>query len=93
MTEPPTIKWPGKSVTEYTDWIYPPGLTLSDDQPGNYFHAKEASPGRFTPLYISQTGDLSERLCNHGQQDCVDARGATHVHANARKGSVGPVPS
>ena len=85
MSEPAPINWPGKSGRSYTYYIYPRGTQFTPEQPGNYIHAKETSPHKFSPVYIGQTKDLNERLSNHEKRECVNKHGATHVcvHINA----------
>ena len=52
---------------------------------GNYIFAKETSPKNWVPVYIGQTGDLSERFDNHHKMDCAKRNGATHIHAHTTK--------
>ena len=79
--ETPTINWPGESGKSYKYWIYPVGHSLKAAG-GNYIFAKETKPGYWTPIYIGQTGDLSERFDNHHKKDCIKREGATHIHAH-----------
>jgi predicted GIY-YIG superfamily endonuclease len=79
MAEPIYIDWDGKSGREYRYWIYEIGTTFSKN-PGNYIFAKEVKPLEWSPVYIGQTGDLSERLDNHHKMPCIKRRGATHIH-------------
>ena len=69
-TQAPTITWTGESGSNYKYWICPMG-TFFKEAPGNYIFAKETSPGRWTPIYIGQTGDLSERFDNHHKMPCI----------------------
>ena len=81
--QPPTIRWKGQSGTEYLYYIYSKDTTFNAGQPGNYVYAKEGPAGYFTPVYIGQTNDLNERLCNHEQEGCCNRNGATHVHVHS----------
>ncbi len=61
MADGPTIDWPGKSGNAYHYWIYPLPAAFEAD-PGNYVFARETKPARWTPIYVGETGDLSERF-------------------------------
>ena len=80
MTER-TINWSGKSGKEYKYWIYEIGTTF-DEVPANYIFAKETTQGNFSPIYIGQTSDLSERFDNHHKMPCIRREGATHICAH-----------
>lgn len=81
----PTIKWPGKSGTNYKYWIYDRKTTFKAVA-GNYIFAKEMKPGYWKPVYIGETSDLSSRFLNHHQNDCIDKNGATHIHVHSTAG-------
>lgn len=81
MSDPQTIIWTGQSGKTYTYFIHPIDTTFKE-APGNYIFAKESSPGRWTPVYIGQTKDLSDRLRDHEKEGCARRHGATHVHAH-----------
>jgi hypothetical protein len=81
MSDAPTIEWEGQSGTKYTYWIYPLGTTFKAE-PGNYIFAKESKPNSFSPIYIGETGDLSERFDSHHKQDCIDSNQASHIHVH-----------
>ena len=81
MVETPTIQWPGASGETYKYWIYSAGASLKAEG-GNYIFARETSPGQFTPVYIGETSDLSERFDDHHKADCINSAGATHIHAH-----------
>ncbi|MDA8001234.1 MAG: hypothetical protein MPL62_08085 [Alphaproteobacteria bacterium] len=34
------------------------------------------------PVYIGQTGDLSERFDHHHKMNCIRQHGATHMHVH-----------
>lgn len=84
MSTAPTINWTGLSGKTYTHHIYPIDTTFKEAS-GNYLYAKEVSPGHWTPLYIGQTKNLSDRLSNHEKEDCARRRGATHIHAHVNQ--------
>lgn len=81
----PTINWAGKSGRTYKYWIYPIGTDFKA-VPGNYIFTKEVSSGRYKPIYIGETGDLSERFDNHHKMPCVRTQGATHIHVHQSSG-------
>ena len=76
-----TIEWTGKSGLKYKYWIHSLNTTFKAE-PGNYIFAKEVEPGRFRPIYIGETADLSERFDNHHKMPCILRNGATHIHAH-----------
>jgi len=76
-----TITWTGASGKGYTYFIYPIG-TEFNAVPGNYIFAKETTPHTYAPIYIGQTGNLSERFDNHHKMPCIKRNGATHIHAH-----------
>jgi hypothetical protein len=80
-----TVDWPGASGRTYPYWVYalPPNFNAA---PGNYIFAKRNADGRWTPVYIGQTGDLSERFDFHHAMPCVIRNGATHIHAHRSGG-------
>jgi len=78
MTTEPTILWSGQSGKEYKYWISDLNSTFKQS-PGNYIFTKETQPGRFVPIYIGQTSNLSERLENHDHLPCIRRNGATHI--------------
>jgi len=83
MTDLGNITWRGKSGREYTFSIYKIGTTF-DAVPGNYVFAEVLMPGTFLPIYVGQTGDLSERFDSHQAMPCMKRNRATfiHVHRN-----------
>ena len=86
-TDTKTINWTGKSGRQYLYYIYPIGSTFKA-VPGNYIFAKETSPGRYRPIYIGETEDLSERFDNHHKMACIRREGATHIHAHQNDAGV-----
>lgn len=86
MAEVPAIDWEGQSGTKYRYWIYPIDQGF-DETPANYIYAKEVEPNRWRPIYIGETGDLSERpLDTHHKKDCIEQNGATHIHVHTSSG-------
>jgi len=79
LVETINIDWDGKSGKEYRYRIYQIGITFSKN-PGNYIFAKEVKPSEWSPVYIGQTGDLSENFNDHPKMPCIIKRGGTHIH-------------
>lgn len=77
-----TITWIGASGRQYQYWIIPlkPNFPIFKVLGGNYIFTKETRPGCFTPLYIGETGDLSERFDTHHKMRSIILHGATHIH-------------
>jgi hypothetical protein len=44
-----------------------------------YVMAKKNDSGKYSIIYIGQTGDASSRPFNHHRKDCFDRHGADHV--------------
>jgi hypothetical protein len=87
MAEQETCTWIGKSGTKYTYYVYPRHPVINEGQDGNYIYAKKNSDGLWVPIYIGE-GALSKRATpDHHRIDCIDKKGATHVHLrlNANK--------
>jgi len=82
MADAPSILWPGKSGTEYKYWIYTISTIFTDKKGANYIFAKETTKGSYRPIYIGQTGDLSERFDNHHKMPCIKRNEATHIHVH-----------
>jgi hypothetical protein len=79
MTSTGTCTWIGASGTKYVYHVHPRGTTVTAGQDGNYVYAKIAD-GKWSPVYFGE-GDLSDRAGkNHHQSDCIDSKGATHIH-------------
>lgn len=80
MTEK-TVSLKGMSGTTYKYRVYPKGTGFKD-APGNYVFAA-LSGGKYTLLYIGETGSLETRLTDkHEKVPCCNARGWTHVMAH-----------
>ena len=72
--------WTGESGRNYEFEIFPLTATFRP-LPGVYIYAKELSDGDWSPIYVSQTRDLHQRLEGHVTlQDAIE-HGATHLHA------------
>lgn len=82
MADAPTILWHGKSGKKYKYWVYQIDTTFNDKEGANYIFAKETPPGNYRPIYIGQTGDLSERFDNHHKMPCIKTNKATHIHVH-----------
>lgn len=79
MANEPTVEWAGASGTKYKYWVYPRHPSVSEGFLGNYIYTKVVNKF-WVPIYIGQ-GDLSVRCTNnHHQIECIDSKGATHVH-------------
>lgn len=81
MTSTQTCDWQGASGRSYTYWVYPLPPNF-DPAPGNYIFAKLNAAGHWEPVYIGQTGDLSDRFDDHHAVGCIHRNGATHIHAH-----------
>ena len=81
MTTKADIYWEGKSGKKYGYWINAIGTPMKA-VPGNYIFASETEPHKHRPIYIGQTGDLSERFDNHHKMPCIRQNGATHIHTH-----------
>ena len=82
MANEPTINWEGKSGAKYKYWIYPikQGFSAS---PANYIYARETKPGSWRPIYIGETGDISDRpLDTHHKRSCIVREQARHIHVH-----------
>ena len=75
------IEWGGWSGKTYSYWIYEIHQPFAQE-PGNYVFAEETERGTFTPIYVGQTDDLSERFDNHHKMPCIRQHGATHITAH-----------
>lgn len=86
MPENIVIEWEGASGRVYQYWVYSIDDFSFKAEPGNYIFAKETKPDTYTPIYIGQTADLSERFDAHHEMSCVRLFGATHIHAHRSSG-------
>lgn len=76
-----SYSWSGLSGKEYQFQIYPLGAIFRP-LPGIYIYARQLSDGDWSPVYISQTRDLHQRLEGHVTLQDAIANGATHLHAH-----------
>ena len=81
MSSEGNIKWPGASGSSYDYQIYKIGTEFKN-VPGNYIFAKETSQSRWTPIYIGETSNLSERFDDHHKMPCIRRHGSTHIHVH-----------
>jgi hypothetical protein len=79
MANVPSVEWSGASGTKYTYWIYPRNPSIKSGELGNYIYAK-VEKNVWVPVYVGQ-GDISVRCSQaHHKKECIDSKGATHVH-------------
>lgn len=84
MTQAQQYPWKGESRRVYQYEIY----SIWHEFPavaGNYIYAKELVPGSgcWSPIYIGQTANLSERFDDHNKMQCILAHSTRiHVHEN-----------
>lgn len=71
--------WTGQSGQKYRYTVYMFGTAFGPG-PANYIFAREVRPGKFLPLFIGQTHDLSESLDDHVALECVKQSRVTHIH-------------
>ena len=78
----PKCDWIGKSGTKFTYYVYELPASLKDEL-GNYIFCKLNDQNRWIPIYIGE-GNLKDRVTSgdHHQADCIERKGATHVHAH-----------
>jgi hypothetical protein len=80
VTDHPTCSWTGASGKVYVYEVHPRHPKLTPNQPGNYIYAKPDLHRRWVPIYIGQ-GNLTQRAAVDPRcVECIDAKGATHVH-------------
>lgn len=73
------VKWKGASGTAYDYYSDAIGEQTYRDVDGNYIFAKVVN-GYWIPVYIGQ-GNLPARLSSdHHKWDCIQRKGATHIH-------------
>ena len=77
-----TIDWPGATGNTYRYWfVYSMENPSLKRVGGNYMFVARNAAGWY-PVYIGQTGDLSERLANHPELPCVKRHSGTHLMAH-----------
>jgi len=78
----PTCTWTGASGAKYVYEIHARHPKLAPNEPGNYIYAKQDQQRRWVPVYIGQ-GNLTQRAAIDPHcVECIDAKGATHVHVH-----------
>jgi len=76
-----TCEWIGESKTFYTYFVCRLPVSFIEKQNGNYIFAKSVV-NRWRPIYIGQ-GDLGKIIsADHHKIDCIEDKGATHVHVH-----------
>ena len=78
MTNEGTIKWKGKSGKEYPYNIHKLDVTHSA-VPANYVFTRITPDGTFAPIYVGETGDISERFDWHHKWDCIVENEVSHI--------------
>ena len=86
MTQTATINLTGASGATYTFQVYPWG-TPFNPVGAVYTVLRQESDGRYTILYIGETGDLSTRFDNHHKQACFDRNRRTHIGVHMESSS------
>jgi len=77
----PTCTWNGASGKKYLYHVKTLPVTFTPNQNGNYIYTKLVG-NKWSPIYIGQ-GDLGDRIGpNHQQANCIEKKGATHVHTH-----------
>lgn len=82
-----TVQWSGLSGDVYTFTDVVPISYIGQyenmfpEKPGIYIFAKHLPNGRWSAVYIGETGNLRTRVIpTHEKLSCVDLHDATHVH-------------
>lgn len=79
----PSCTWTGASGRKYIYAVYARHPDVTPNEPGNFIYAKLDKQNRWVPIHISQ-GNLTQRAAVDSERiDCIDAKGATHVHLHA----------
>jgi hypothetical protein len=75
-----TCTWTGASGQKYVYDVYRRHPEVPPNQAGNFIYAKMDEQKRWVPIYIG-CGDLTQRAAVERRcVECIDAKGATHVH-------------
>ena len=76
----PTCTWTGASGRKYVYEVHRRHPDVPPNEPGNYIYAKMDAHHRWVPVYIGQ-GNLTQRAnVDPRCMECIDSKGATHVH-------------
>lgn len=60
--------------------VYEPNVPWIE-VPAVYIFAGISTTGRWTPIYVGETGNLRTRLAAHEKWSAAQRQGATHIHA------------
>lgn len=71
--------WTGKSGQKYRYTVYMFG-TVFGPGPANFIYAHENGPGKYVPVYIGHTADLSEPFDDLIALECMKRERVTHIH-------------
>lgn len=83
MANHPICTWTGASGRKYIYTVYPRHPEVTPNEPGNFIYAKLDKQKRWVPIHIGQ-GNLTQRATvDRRRIDCIEAKGATHVHLHA----------
>ncbi len=78
--------WTGASGREYIYEVYARHPKLTQNEPCNYIYTKLDEHRRWIPIFIGH-GDLPQRAeADPKSLECIDAKGATHVHVHVNAG-------
>jgi hypothetical protein len=79
MVDSVTSTWTGASGKKYVYEVHTRHPKLTPNQAGNYIYAR-MDEHRWVPIYIGE-GNLTQRAAIERRDvECIDAKGATHVH-------------
>ena len=82
MADHLTCTWTGASGKKYIYEVRTRHPKLPPNEPGNYIYAKMDAVKRWVPIYIGE-GNLTQRASiDQRCVECIDAKGATHVHVH-----------
>jgi hypothetical protein len=80
MADHLTCTWTGASGKKYIYEVHARHPKLTPNEPGNYIYAKLDQHKKWLPIYIGQ-GNLTQRAAIDPRGvECINAKGATHVH-------------
>jgi hypothetical protein len=77
-----TCTWTGASGKKYVYDVHARHPKLPPNEAGNYIYAKRDKQRRWVPIHIGE-GNLTQRAATDRRWvDCINAKGATHVHVH-----------
>ena len=79
-----SVDWSDRSFRIHKYNIYKWPCTLKKG-PGNYIFCRIDANSTWDPIYIGETGDLSESFYDHHKMECIAQAGATHIHTHNHK--------